>query len=219
MLIKEIEPIGSFGKSVLEEENSDELIDKMVEFPLRQPCKTFKEKGIETVMSSANKNNVLSEGQKRIEKQDAIGGDFEYAGKGYAWIMLNFDSLSSKNKKLLFKLEKKKDKFGKPIGEKAIWFMRSTPLDYLFASQGKYQKQKSHENRKEKVLSKEFNKRCIFLSYNSDYYPKRVIMIRMPINEQSTVEEVEDFFTNFARSFHSQEKQNKKEKVWEIEEK
>lgn len=42
----------------------------MIELPLRQACVIFKEKGIETVMSSANKNNVLSRNKKRVERED-----------------------------------------------------------------------------------------------------------------------------------------------------
>lgn len=227
MLIKEIEPIGIFGQSVVNEANSDELIDEMLELPVREACRVFKEKGIETVMSSANKNNVLSEGQKRLEKEDVRdkefylnGPTFEDAGKGYAWIMLNFDSLSCQNKELLFHLEQKKNEDGKATGEKAIWFMRGRHDFFdIFAPSREYQKQKSFENKEEKALSDEFEKRHFVLSYACDYYPKRVVTIRMPISEQTTVEEVDDFFTNFARSFHTQEKQKEQKKVLEMGEK
>lgn len=228
MFIREIEPIGSLGQSVVNKENSDELIDKMLELPVRQACRVWKEKGIETVMSSANKNNVLREGKKRLEKEDVRDKEFyldsptfKDAGRGYAWIMLNFDSLSCQNKTLLFHLEQKKDEEGNAIGEKAIWFMRGSPtyLSDLFASQSKFQKQKSTENKEEKALSDEFEKRHFVLSYANDYYPKRVVVIRMPINEETTVEEVNDFFTNFARSFYTQEKEIEEERVFETSEK
>ena len=182
MFIREIEPIGSLGQSVVNKENSDELIDKMLELPVRQACRVWKEKGIETVMSSANKNNVLREGKKRLEKEDVRDKEFyldsptfKDAGRGYAWIMLNFDSLSCQNKTLLFHLEQKKDEEGNAIGEKAIWFMRGSPtyLSDLFASQSKFQKQKSTENKEEKALSDEFEKRHFVLSYANDFNRKR----------------------------------------------
>lgn len=227
MFIKEIEPIGIFGQSVVNEANSDELIDQMLELPVRQACRVFKEKGIETVMSSANKNNVLSEGQKRLEKEDVRDKEFllncptfEDAGRGYAWIMLNFDSLCCQNKTLLFHLEERKDEAGNATGEKAIWFMRGIHDFFnISAPSRRYQKQKPFEDKEEKALSDEFEKRHFVLSYNDDYYPKRVVTIRMPIGEQTTVEEVEDFFTNFVRSFYTQEKEIEEEKVFEMSQK
>ncbi len=216
MLIKEIEPIGTFGKSIVSETDSNELYE-MIELPLRQACKILKDKGIETVMSSANKNNILCLGQRRLEKEDVCNQEFyldsptfEDIGRGYAWIMLNFDSLSCQNKELLFHLEQKKDKAGNKTGEKAIWFMRGSSSCFdIVAPSRNFQRQKSSENKKEKELSDKFEKRHIVLSYNDGYYPKRVVSIRMPINEKTTAEEVDVFFKNFARSFQNQEKEVK----------
>lgn len=101
MLVSEVEPIGDIGINLLKEKNPKNIIDKSIELPLRNACKIFLEKGIETVMSSANKNNVLSKGEKTTEREDVYekqwvypSPTFEYAGKGYSWIMINFDSLS-----------------------------------------------------------------------------------------------------------------------------
>lgn len=57
MLIKEIEPINKPGVNLLQQDNTSNIIDELIELPLRKACKIFKQKGIETVMSSANKNN------------------------------------------------------------------------------------------------------------------------------------------------------------------
>ena len=126
MLIKEIKPIGKVGKSLLEDKNSDDIIDRIIELPMRKPCKIFKEKNIETNMSSANKNNLLKKGKKRIERENIkqdnkfhmFGPDFSYAGKGYAWIMLNYDKLSNENKEKIFELQEKR-------GQKTIWLVYS----------------------------------------------------------------------------------------------
>ena len=124
--------------------------------------------------------------------------------------MLNFDSLSCQNKELLFHLEQKKDKAGNKTGEKAIWFMRGSSSCFdIVAPSRNFQRQTSSENKKEKELSDKFEKRHIVLSYNDGYYPKRVVSIRMPINEKTTAEEVDVFFKNFARSFQNQEKEVK----------
>lgn len=120
MLIKEIEPINEPAVNLLEQDSKVDIIDKIIELPLRKACKVFREKGIETVMSSANKNNVLRDGEKRIEKEDVYGSFdklfenylFLEAGKGYAWIMLNFNTLSDENKDLLFELEERIGKDG-----------------------------------------------------------------------------------------------------------
>lgn len=71
MLITDIEPIDKWGKNLLKEEDStaEEIIDTIIEKPLRAACRIFREKGIRTVMSSANKNNVLKEGEHPIEKR------------------------------------------------------------------------------------------------------------------------------------------------------
>ena len=134
MLITDIEPIDKWGKNLLKEEeyNAEKLIDAIIEAPLRTACRIFRQKGIQTVMSSANKNNVLKAGEKPIEKQDVYGSGqqfredrptYEDAGKGYAWIMLDFDTLSDENKDWLFSLEGRKGENGEPLGEKAIWFV------------------------------------------------------------------------------------------------
>ena len=131
MLISEIEPIDKVGINLLKQDNANDLIDEIIELPLQNACKIFREKGIETLMSSANKNNVLKPGEKPKEKEDVYGGIskllethmFDDAGKGYAWIMLNFNTLSDENKDFLFTLEARKGKNGENIGEKAIWFV------------------------------------------------------------------------------------------------
>ena len=133
MLIKEVEPITEVGTNLLGKENAQEVIAKVIELPLQKACNIFLRKGIETVMSSANKKNVLQEGEKPVEREDIairnmqIGAKeptFDDVGKGYAWIMINFDTLSDENKDWLFDLEAKKGQNGEHIGEKAIWFVQ-----------------------------------------------------------------------------------------------
>ena len=130
MLIKEVYPIGNAAVNLIDEE-TDDLIDQIVELPLREACKILKKKGIETVMSSANKTNILKPGVKPIEKEDVYGSierkfethTFLEAGVGYAWLMVSFSTLSDENKDLLFELESKlKD------GEKLIWFVYPVDL-------------------------------------------------------------------------------------------
>ena len=218
MLIKEIEPINGVGVNLLEKDTID-IIDQVVELPLRKACKIFKQKGIETVMSSANKNNVLKPGENPIEKEDIYGTveklfethTFLEAGYGYAWIMLNFNTLSDENKDLLFKLEEQKE-----IGEKLIWFVHPTEMkgniEYSLKT-GKYDydylKLILSENeipKKIEVDEKliEFEKRHIVLLYPWPDSSTESVFLRMPINEQTTVDEVEQYFVNFAEYFKDQ---------------
>ena len=202
MLIRDIKPIDRFGTNLLKANNPDELIKELIELPLQKPCAIFKEKGIETCMSSANANNIMPFGKRRIEKEDVFGKGqewfyprptFEDAGRGYAWIMLNYNSLSKANKNFLLSLEQKKGKKGEMIGDKAIWFVE--PSIVMFGC--------LNDKESQDFEGEEFKKRRIILSYN-DRYADQSVFLRMPINNRTTVEEVEDFFTQFAKSFETQ---------------
>lgn len=222
MFIKDIEPIGDTATSLLEEE--DELIDRIIELPLRKACKIFKQKGIETMMSSANKNNILKPGNKPTEKDDVYGTleklmeghYFTEAGNGYAWIMINYNALSVENKELLFKLEERKDENGNSIGERLVWFVHpfemNSNIEYGLRT-GKYTVEYL-----EKVIGKdqvprgieldetlnEFDKRHIVLLYPWEMSTEAV-MVRMPIDSETTVEAVEQYFVNLAKLFKKQE--------------
>ena len=229
MLIREIEPIGAFGVCLLNHNTAEDIIDRIIELPLQKACKLFWAKGIETVMSSANKNNLLQPGEKPTEKEDVQGQyfflpqpTFEDAGKGYAWIMLNFDTLSDENKDILFNLESKQSSKGEKIGEKAIWFVRpgihrnidyqlkTGELDYFFAKQA--QSEGEHPIDRVEVDERyvKFNEKHIILVYNNRY-PENTVILRKPINSDSTVEEVEEFFVKYAKLFKEQRVNSKRQ--------
>lgn len=55
-------------------------------------------------------------------------------------------------------------------------------------------------------------KRSIVLAYNSGMYQSdQVAILRMPINEETTVEQVDEYFSQLANSFKSQVQAQKKE--------
>ena len=237
MLISEIKPIDRYGQNFLIIDKSiNVLIEANIELPLQKACKLFYDKGIETVMSSANKNNLLKPGEKPLEKEDVKNQEFftdratfEDAGKGYAWIMINFDSLSDENKDMLFRLEEKVDKKGGKIGEKLVWFVqpfRVTNLAYMIKT-GQFTKEfvatavseQQMELYKDLEVDErlaEFEKRRIGLMYNGRY-PLNTVILRMPINEKTTVKEVEEFFVNFTKLFKPQRQLQKPEKKAEEE--
>lgn len=183
MLITEINPIENVGVDILEKENPEKIIDEVVELPLRRACKIFAKKGIETLMSSANKKNVLKKGEEPVEKEDIdrknriIGlepPNFEEAGKGYAWIMISFESLSDENKDLLFELEKRKGANGENIGEKAIWFVFPCQRgDVEFGLQvGKY----NYELLKQILPEDEIPKNIQFNPKLAEFYKRHTIL-------------------------------------------
>ena len=216
MLIRDIEPIGKPNMNLLETDEND-IIDEIIELPLRNACRIFREKGIETVMSSANRNNLLKEGEKPIEKEDVYAGYFKIlethtfyeAGKGYAWIMVNFDTLSNENKDLMFELEDK-------IGGKLVWFAHPNEMTgniEFSLKTGRYDYEFLRKCMGEDTIPKglevderliEFEKRHIVLLYPWMDSSTEAVFLRMPITEHTTVDEVSDYFSNLARCFKNQ---------------
>lgn len=216
MLISEIEPIGEATTDLFVEESND-LIDRIIELPLRKACKLFRDKGIETIMSSANKNNVLEDGKSPIEKDDVYGTleklmeshYFTEAGNGYAWIMLNYNSLSNENKQMLFEMEN-------TLGDKYVWFIHpfemNSNIEYGLRS-GRFTKEYL-----EQVLGKEqvpkgieydpslqeFDKRHVVLLFPWEPTTEAV-MLRMPVTKTTTVLDVENYFVKLTEFFKSQD--------------
>ena len=224
MLISEIEPINESGRVLSDQENPEQIIDEIIELPLRKACKLFLSKGVQTVMSSANRNNILKPDEKPTEKEKLNALEyfdpsptFEDAGRGYAWIMINFDTLSNENKDMLFDYEEKSK-----LGEELIWFVHPFSignLDYKIAT-GQLSIEfvqsiitesdvtiGSLENIKYDARLATFEKKHVVLAYNGRY-PVNTVFLRMPINEATTVEDVEIFFTKFVELFRNQNQQD-----------
>ena len=192
MLVSEIKPIGKFGKNMLENENADDLISRIIEKPLQEACRECKNKNIETVMSSANKNNIVKDNEKRIDKKDLIQMlkknkllDFSYAGKGYAWIMINYNTLSDENREILFSLEN-------DLGEDSIWFVKENYTDAMNFLRRKFKMKEIKQEFNDKYADK-FKEKQLKLVYKK-VYPTRNVFIRMPIDEHTTSEDVELYF-------------------------
>ena len=202
--ISEISPIKEFGKNFIKEKNASEMIDEIVEEPLRKACKALKNKGIETVMSSANKTNLLKEGEKAIEREDVEGQElfldmptYESAGRGYAWIMINFANLTDENKETLFSLHQAKNNQGDHIGERIVWFVRGRTLMNIFNAE------KSAETKNS--LDEKFEKHSFVLKYNVDRYPNKVVFLRMPISDETIVIDVERYFEKLTERLKQQQ--------------
>lgn len=194
MLVCEVKPIGKVGKNLLENKNADEIIEAIIEKPLQKACKACKEKNIETVMSSANKNNIAKNDKKRKDKKDVIEiarqnktQTFLSAGKGYAWIMINYNTLSDENREILYSLEKE-------LGEEAIWFVKSNYVELMNSIRKRFKMEPMVENFDDKYANK-FKQKQLILMYNNNY-PRRNVFIRMPVDKNTKIEEVEKYFDN-----------------------
>lgn len=193
MLVKEVKRIGKVGKNLLKNKNSDEIIELIIEKPLQKACKECKQKNIETVMSSANKKNVLKDNSKRVkrseykeEEKNNILQKFYQVGKGCAWLMINYNTLSDENRKIFFDLEEE-------LGEDVIWFVKSSYIEFLNSFRKPLKLKEKVENFEDKYANK-FKERQLLMMYNNKY-PRRSIFVRMPIDENTKVEDVEEYFT------------------------
>lgn len=194
MLVSEVKKIGKVGKNLLEKKDANEIIELIIEKPLQKACKECKEKNIETVMSSANKNNIIKKGKERTNRKEVIEDakkhkmqSFTEAGKGYAWLMINYNTLSDENRKILFELEKE-------LGEDTIWFVKSNYVDAMNVIRKRLKMKLMVETFNDKYAN-EFKERQLLLMYNNNY-PRRCVFIRMPIDENTKVEDVEEYFNN-----------------------
>ena len=194
MLVSEVKRIGKVGKNLLENKNAEEIIEIIIEKPLQKACKECKQKNIETVMSSANKKNVVKDDKKILHKKDVVEKikqhkmqNFMQAGKGYAWLMLNYNTLSNKNKEIIFSLEEK-------LGEEVIWFVKENFTDSMNLIR-KHLRIKPIVQKFDDKYADRFKDKQLLLMYNNKY-PTRNVFIRMPIDENTKVEEVEEYFSN-----------------------
>lgn len=202
MLVSEVKRIGKVGKNLLENKNAEEIIEIIIEKPLQKACKACKEKNIETVMSSANKNNIVKKNKKRIDKKDVVKKikqhkmqNFMQAGKGYAWLMLNYNTLSDKNKEIIFYLEEE-------LGEDVIWFVKENFTDSMNVIRKRFKMKPMIQKFDDKYTNK-FQEKQLLLMYNNKY-PTRNVFIRMPIDENTKVKEVEKYFSKIISKLEKQ---------------
>ena len=202
MLVKEVKPIGKVGKNLLKDKNANEIIETIIEKPLQKACKECKAKNIETVMSSANRKNLVKKNKIRVDKnivmqranQNKIQ-NFKAAGKGYAWLMLNYNTLSDENRKILFNMEEE-------FGEDSIWFVKSNYVEFLNSIR-KPLKMKPIVENFDDTFAEKFKEKQLLLMYNNNY-PRRSVFIRMPIEETTSSEEVEEYFSEIISKLQKQ---------------
>ena len=192
MLVKEVKRSGKIGRNLLKDKSPEEKIELIIEKPLQKACKTCVKKNIETVMSSANSKNVLKPKEERLDRKDVVEKaktklfqNFNVAGKGYAWIMINYNTLSDENREILFDLEEK-------YGEDCIWFVKSSYNEFKNAIR-KFFRLKPLVETFDDTYADKFKQKQLLIVYNNRY-PRRSVFIRMPIDETTTIDNVETYF-------------------------
>lgn len=217
MKIKDIRRDKSNYKKINDETDIDEIIER----PLREAVKDLFRKNIITIMSSANEINVqwLDENGNNMyqtrEDFDAI--KYSY-GEGFAYIILDYDSLSDKNKKIIDDLynelnpQEEQQIYTKPItaeqsykGNKRIiyaihqvenpghaWQIDSENTLRLLTGTGA------------EVSDMDFMRKSNFV-YTTPY-TERSVIIRYPVNEETEEGEVEEFFSSICSKLENQER-------------
>lgn len=202
----------------------DETMQKLcLEKPVRKACLDLRDSGINTLMSSANANNILNKDESVDESRIYIGQNDPWViGNGYAWIMLDWDQLSDANKQYLMSI--KENGIDLDLNENEIDSLKhNSELNGKKGTQDEIIKFYEYVDvSKEKAKSMDFDSASIVANMqlsalpNDDYYDLnrvylighnslnnhmtsgnhfRTVVIRYPMNENTAVDDVEKFYS------------------------
>ena len=217
MKIKDIRRDKSNYKKINDETDIDEIIER----PLREAVKDLFRKNIITIMSSANEINVQwldEDGNNMYQTREDFDATKYSYGEGFAYIILDYDSLSDKNKKTIDNLynelnsQEEQQIYTKPItteqsykGNKRIiyaihqvenpehaWQIDSENTLGLLTGTGA------------EASDIDFMRKSNFV-YTTPY-TERSVIIRYPVNEETEEGEVEEFFSSICSKLETQER-------------
>ncbi len=203
-------------------------LDKIIELPLLESCKIFYNLGVRTVMSSCNKTDVSSKNiprRKNFSFYNKVYRDWSFSN-GYAWILIDFSSMSSDNQKYLLSLyddnnyslveklpENAKRAFADlcklneatPSNKELIEFVTIPNIHAKMTTppmMKMYEEIDNRNPRPDDPIYKEFysKKHPLFTTP----YIERGVLLRYPLNEETTVEEVNKYFVELANSLTPQ---------------
>lgn len=228
-LILDIKPIIFDGDINLDNIST---INECIEPPLRNACKQLNEKGIKTIMSSCNSEDV----KNRNVKIDSyrVGQGFNppfFIGNGYAWIIIDWESLTDENKSIFVDYNSGKKKM--PLSDRELNILKHNcsldspkiPINWQMVrffeviDGNKFLEDRSNFGKL--VQESEFdiyfdsNKNgllsyCSLNNIASDY---RIVILRYPIDELTTIGDVEKFFANFILQLSNQKTNQNKTNV------
>ena len=217
MKIKDIKRDKSNYKTI----KSESDIDEIIELPLRKPMKELYRKNIITVMSSANEINAKwldEDGNNMYEsKKDFDAVKFSY-GDGFAYMILDYDSLSEENKAIMAKLydelnpDETKPTYEKPMtadqsykgNKKVIYAIHQIEKPFHAWEIDSEETYKLLTDEPKDINEKDFWRRSDFV-YTTPY-TERSIIIRYPVTEETEVEEIEEYFSGICSKLKEQER-------------
>jgi len=196
--IRDIKPIGFEPGAPINEKS----IETFIEPPLIEPIRKMNEMGIKTVGSGANKNNT----KDSVHRINNVPVPYDF-GNHHAFIVMDFDKLSSENKQKIeelyneFNLEKSESEFYN--GKIVIYGITSGETG---ATMDCYKHLKLGERELYDQRTKEVDE---FFFENRDYiiatnFPERVVILRCPIDENTKSESVTNYFDGFANYLFDQ---------------
>jgi len=208
-------------KSNYKEINVEADIDEIIESPLKRPIKELYRKHIITIMSSANEINVQwldNSGNNMYQsKLDFDATKFSY-GEGYAYIILDYDSLSDINKRTLDKLydelnlPEEKQAYEKPITAEQSYNGNKRIIYAIHQIENPVHTWEIDSERTYELLTKKMEDTSdIDFMQKSNFvyttpYTERSVIVRYPVNENTDEKEVEDYFNSIFSRLESQEK-------------
>ncbi len=177
-----------------------------IELPVRKACIDLNNKGIDTIMSSANKRDCKNGDIPENQNQ------YLSIGNGYAWIMIDYDQLDEQNRDLIDKLNNGDVKVNLNDKAKNI-LLHNCSINGIQSRQSELFKfyrvkesapDKAKYNRRPKKISTPlkndkfeeqaitlFHQNSSFSNYSFDF---RGVALRYPIDETTEVEEVIKYF-------------------------
>jgi len=222
LLVRDVNPINFDGEMDI----SDELSLYMcIESPVRNACMLLNEMGITTLMSSANKTDVESRSQK-IDRYENLGsGEHFNLGNGYAWIMIDWESLSEENKQRIIMLnngsitielsetEKQNLSYNCSINNKEPSQKELVKLVEVFdyrvywRNRSRIGKLSTDSEEDAYFQANREGYGCInsLCNHGEDY---RTVVLRCPLDENTTVSQASNFFMSLIKKLVDQKKQD-----------
>ena len=224
MLVKDIKPINFDGEIDISDVNS---LSMCIELPVRDACSKLNQKGIKTLMSSANQQDVEKRYEK-IKSYSNFANEHYNIGNGYAWIMIDWETLTLENKRILINL--KLGNISIPLTEKEKNnLIHNCKLNNINPSQSELiaffevvDERVLHENRDIiGQLSKDSEEDICFDKYRRGYacinslcnhgFDFRVVVLRYPIDEETTISDVIKYFSMIVNQLVDQRSENRLE--------
>jgi len=222
-LVSEIEPNSEDGNIIMRKDD-DSGYELFIEYPVRKACKDLNDKNIDTIMSSANKEDA-----KRCNEPEKNGnrlfiGQSEHfsIGNGYAWIMIDYNHLTQENKDIMDALNSGETPINlNPEALKRfahICQVNKAPMHqrelvkYFRVIFEKYRRKYSYNidnTEEDDYFSLHYTNLYNYnslVNHGADY---RAVVLRYPIDENTTVEEIEEYYNGIIKLF----KENKKIRV------